>query len=188
MPRLRRNGQRMNPRRLLAVLAIAAAAVLLVVRLAGSGAGDPSAAAASSPAATLTTVEPTLADPTAGAATPTLSSPAVSRGPSSAAPASFDTAGATAAAAGFAKAWVRPTDPSGWTARLTALSTPELAGKLQAANPATVPASTIIGAPQITATPAGADASITTDTGTLRLALVRHGHWQVDTVDWTPAR
>lgn len=192
----------MNPRRVALVLAAAAAAVILLLRL--FGADDSTAPTSAATSAAAPPAGSTAAAAQAGLAATTATSPAADPAvpddidddslndpdPASGGTARVDTAGAADAAARFARDWTRHTgtDATSWAPRLAALSTPTLAGKLRGIDPAVVPADKVTAAPQVTATPGGADASITTDTGTLRLTLVHQGRWQVDTLDWSPAR
>ncbi|RZU46670.1 hypothetical protein EV385_6747 [Krasilnikovia cinnamomea] len=187
----------MNARRVALVLAIAAAAVIGLLRLAGTDdAPAPSAAMTSAPlptGGTATAVE----TPSADAA---ISSPARVTPPVAATISpddidddsthDLDTAAAAAATSRFARSWTRHTgaDATSWAPRLAALSTPVLAGKLRHADPAGVPADKVTRTPQITAIPGGADARITTDAGTLHLTLLYQGRWLVHTLDWIPAR
>ncbi|WP_430787131.1 hypothetical protein [Actinoplanes sp. G11-F43] len=183
---------RVNPRRLLALLAALTAAVLLLLRINTAPAATTPALTA--PAATATATA-TAADPGAGAAavSPTASDADYIDDDSLYAPDPHaDIAGAAAVADRFARAWTRHTgsDATTWATRLTALATPTLAGALPGIDPAVVPADTVTAAPTLTATLGGADASIPTDAGTLRLTLIEQtgGGWKVDTLDWEPAR
>ncbi|GAB1646807.1 hypothetical protein [Krasilnikovia sp. MM14-A1259] len=185
----------MNPRRVALVLAVAAAAVIAVLRLAGPDdvPAPPAAVTSASPPAggTATAVQTPAAaaatSPAARATPPATTSPDDIDDDSTH---DLDTAAAAAAATRFARSWTRHTgtDATSWAPRLAALSTPVLAGKLRHADPAGVPATTVTGTPQITALPGGADARITTDAGTLHLTLLYQGRWLVHALDWIPAR
>jgi hypothetical protein len=198
VPGVRRKRQRVNPRRVLALLIAVAAAVILIIRIAGPepaaapatavtstpppGPGDPAAAGA--PATPPASPDGQAADP--GPAPDDIDDDSLHEPDATPAAIPGDPA---AAAARFARAWTRHTGPdaAGWADRLAALSTPTLAGKLRGIDPQVVPADTVTGKPQITATVGGADASIATDAGTLQLTLVHQGRWKVDTLGWTPS-
>lgn len=197
MPGVRRKRQRVNPRRVLALLIAVAAAVIIVIRIAGP---EPAA----SPAVAVSSTPPGPGDPAAAGAPATLpASPDDQATRPAPAPDDIDDdslhepdatptaipGDPAAAAARFARAWTRHTGPdaASWADRLADLSTPTLAGKLRGIDPQVVPADTVTGKPQINATVGGADASIATDAGTLQLTLVHQGRWQVDTLGWTPS-
>lgn len=176
-----------NPRRLLALLAALTAAALLILRTTTAapvpGAGPPRTVA---PATTTTTAAAAAARPASSDADYIDDDSLYAPDPHT------DLAGAAAVADRFARAWTRHTgtDAASWAARLTALATPALAGTLPGIDPAVVPADTLTGPPALTATLGGADASIPTDAGALRLTLIEHPDrgWKVDTLDWEPTR
>lgn len=181
---------RINPRRLAAVLIVAAVGGWLVVRLATPAAVPGTAlpsAASGAPIRSPATAVSSPSTQVSTVATPDnvpAGSPPAAEGPTNPAVA--------AAARGFAQAWTRHTgaDAGTWHARTARWCTPQLAGRLAGVDPAAVPASTVPGpARPLAVRPGGwADAAVTTDAGTLRLQLRHTDRWRIDAIDWTPAR
>lgn len=195
-------------RRVLALMVALAAAIVIIVRLATPDSAKPADVSAE-PARTAVTSVPTPAaavnDPTTAAvATPSNASAATD--PHTHDPNVIDddsardaepgptgrTGGAgdpTSVATAFAEAWTRHRGPDAgtWTERVSALSTPSLAGKLRDVDPAVVPADTVTGPALVTATTGWADAAVPTNAGTLRLTLIYTGKWHVNTLDWQRA-
>ena len=91
----------------------------------------------------------------------------------------------------FASAWVDHTKVSSqaWRDRLLPNVTKDLADDLDGVDPASVPASQVIGRPELNpVSDTLVTAVVTTDTGKLTLQLVApDGHWLVDDIDWAPA-
>jgi hypothetical protein len=98
------------------------------------------------------------------------------------------TAKPEAVAYAFAAAWADHGNVStkAWHDRLVPNSTPELADSLSATDPADVPASRVIGRPELKPVGEGlVDAVVTADTGRLTLRLVApEGKWLVSDIDW----
>lgn len=93
-------------------------------------------------------------------------------------------------AAQFAAAWLRQDlSASAWHAGIAPFATQSLAQRLAGVDPAAVPASRILGEPQLALRAASyAQVVLAVDSGTLRLSLVRRdGRWWVDGVDWDRA-
>ncbi len=107
------------------------------------------------------------------------------RSPSLAASAAAE---ATAAATGFADAWLRHTGVTAeqWRSGLARHATSALLDRLKGVDPLSVPADHTAGTTTLAVRdPALAVATVPLDAGTLRLTLViSGGHWKVDGVDW----
>lgn len=137
-------------------------------------------------------VEPLASPPVNPAATSPASAPPASVGsgtddePAATVPPTGD---AAAVAERFAEAWVRRSDdPARWWAGVKAWCEDGLAASLRSTDPATIPATRVIGPPR----PAGGSPhtglrfEITTDTGTLILTVAAIGQrWLVSDVDFT---
>ena len=98
-----------------------------------------------------------------------------------------DDAAVKNAASSFVAAWLRrDRSPTAWHAALVPLSTTSLAQSLEGVDPIGVPATRTTGPPTVVRrTEAFAQVSITVDTGTVVLDLVKQGGaWLVDGVDW----
>lgn len=96
-----------------------------------------------------------------------------------------------AVAYAFASAWVDHNNitPKAWRDQLLPNSTQKLADELRGVDPAGVPASRVIGRPNVAAVSSSlVNAVVAMDSGKLSLRLVApEGHWLVDGIDWNPA-
>lgn len=110
-------------------------------------------------------------------------SPTISTSPGTAAP--------EAVAYAFASAWVhhRGVSAQRWYDALLPHATQDLARTLDGVDPEAVPADRIIGRPELAPIGDGlAEATVTADTGKLRLRLIApNGHWLVASIDWDPS-
>jgi hypothetical protein len=160
------------------------AAVILVIVLAVVGVGRllSGGSAAGQPIVTIGSPEPVIsADPSdddsvISAAPP----PKPTTGPGKAEP--------EAVAYAFASAWVdhKNVSPKAWHDGILPNATKKLSDELDGVDPASVPASRVLGRPAVVPVGEGlVTAVVTVDSGRLSLRLVApDGHWLVDGVDW----
>jgi len=112
----------------------------------------------------------------------------ISPGPPPAPTTSPGTAEPEAVAYTFASAWVNHRDVSAkaWHEKLVPNATKDLSDQLADTDPADVPASRVIGRPELIPVGEGlVDATVKVDSGKLTLRLIApDGRWLVDGVDW----
>lgn len=88
----------------------------------------------------------------------------------------------------FASAWVdhQNVSATAWHDRLVPNATARLSGELNGVNPASVPASRVLGRPGLVPVSSTiVNAVVNVDSGKLTLRLVSpDGHWLVDGIDW----
>jgi hypothetical protein len=112
----------------------------------------------------------------------------ISPGPPPAPTTSPGTAKPEAVAYAFAAAWADHEDVSAkaWHDRLVPNATTSLSDQLADTDPADVPASRVVGRPELVPVGEGlVDAVVTVDSGKLTLRLVApEGRWLVDGIDW----
>ncbi|MCA2215868.1 hypothetical protein [Jidongwangia harbinensis] len=112
----------------------------------------------------------------------------ISPGPPPSPTTSPGTAQPEAVAYAFASAWVNHQDVSAkaWHDKLVPNATKDLSDQLADTDPADVPASRVIGRPELIPVGEGlVDATVTVDSGKLTLRLIApDGRWLVDGVDW----
>jgi hypothetical protein len=157
------------------VLAILVLAVLGIGRIFAGGESDQPPIGSGSPAATLS-VDPDDEDSVISPGPPPL--PTTSPG----------TAKPEAVAYAFAAAWAdhRNVSAKVWHNRLVPNATQDLSDQLADTDPADVPASRVVGRPELVPVGDGlVDAMVNVDSGKLTLRLIApEGRWLVDSVDW----
>ena len=160
------------------MLAFLVLAVVGIGRLFNGSASSPPLTSAPSPAPALS-ADPSEDDSVISVAPP----PSPSTFPGAAQPEAVSYA--------FASAWVDHRDVSqeAWHDGLVPNATKRLSNELQNTDPAAVPASRVLGRPNLVPTGDGlVNAVVTTDTGKLTLRLVAPDkHWLVDGIDWDPS-
>jgi hypothetical protein len=151
------------------VLVALIAGVVAIAKLSGGGAARPVLPRVMEPTST---VDPTAGDDAEVAPSPT---------------AFADDAALKSAASSFVEAWLRrDRSPTAWHDALVPLATSNLAQSLEGVDPSGVPATRTTGPATVVRRGAAfAQVSITVDTGTVVLDLVKPGEkWLVDGVDW----
>lgn len=157
------------------VLAVLVFAVVGIGRLFASGGADSPVVGSGSPAPTLS-VNPDDDDSVVSPGPPPL--PTTSPG----------TAKPEAVAYAFASAWADHTNVSAktWHDRLVPNATKDLSEQLAGTDPEDVPASRVVGRPELVPVGDGlVDAIVRVDSGRLKLRLVApEGRWLVNEIDW----
>jgi hypothetical protein len=157
------------------VLAILVLAIVGIGRIFAGSEPDRPPIGSASPAATLS-VNPDDEDSVISPGPPPL--PTTSPG----------TAEPEAVAYAFAAAWADHRDVSAkvWHDRLVPNATKDLSDQLAETDPADVPATRVVGRPELVPVGEGlVDAVVTVDSGKLTLRLVApDGRWLVDSIDW----
>jgi hypothetical protein len=157
------------------VLALLVLAVVGIGRLFADGGGGSPLVDAGSPAPTLS-INPDDEDSVISPGPP----PSPSTSPGSAQP--------EAVAYAFAAAWADHQNVSAkaWHDRLVPNATKDLSDELAGTDPADVPASRVVGRPQLVPVGEGlVDAVVKVDSGKLTLRLIApDGKWLVDGIDW----
>jgi hypothetical protein len=121
-------------------------------------------------------------------AMPTVSSTAGDDGQVGPTPTAFaDDAEVRSAASTFLASWLqRDASPEAWHSALVPLTTTSLAESLVGVDPIAVPATRVVGSPQVTIqSDLYAQVSVPVDTGVVVLGLLHRGErWLVDSIDW----